>query len=52
MVGDKDIQTQDQTHKVQDYCAVVDDYLGCGYCVGSDKDRMNETTTPRISPTD
>lgn len=32
MAGDKDIQTQDQTHQVQDCCAVVDDNMGCGYC--------------------
>ena len=28
MAGDKDIQTQDQTHQVQDCCAVVDDNMG------------------------
>ena len=27
MAGDKDIQTQDQTHKVQVSCAVVSGYL-------------------------
>ena len=32
MAGDKDIQAQDQAHKVQGYCAVVDDNMGCGYC--------------------
>ena len=31
MAGDKDIQTQDQTHKVQVSCAVVSGYLDCGY---------------------
>lgn len=35
MAGDKDIQTQDQTYQVQGYCAVVDDNMGCGYCVGN-----------------
>jgi hypothetical protein len=28
MAGDKDIQAQDQAHKVHGYCAVVDGYLG------------------------
>ena len=28
MVGDKDIQAQDQAHQVQGYCAVVDDNMG------------------------
>ena len=35
MAGDKDIQTQDQTHQVQGYCAVVDCDLDCGYCVSN-----------------
>ena len=33
MAGDKDIQTQDQTHQVQGYCAVVDSYLDYRRCV-------------------
>jgi len=33
MAGDKDIQTQDQAHQVQGYCAVVDDNMGDGCCV-------------------
>ena len=43
MAGDKDIQTQDQTHQVQGYSAVVDDYLDCGYYrFGRDNDRMKK----------
>ena len=32
MAGDKDIQAQDQAHKVQGYCAVVDDNMGDSCC--------------------
>ena len=35
MAGDKDIQTQDQAHKVQGCRAVVDDNMGDGYCVSN-----------------
>lgn len=44
MAGDKDIQTQDQTYQVQDCCAVVDDNMDWGYCVGNE-DGMNKRTT-------
>ena len=41
MAGDKDIQTQDQTHQVQDCCAVVDDNMGDSCCVSNHQTTFN-----------
>ena len=41
MAGDKDIQTQDQAHQVHGYYAVVDDNMGCGYCVSNHQATIN-----------
>lgn len=41
MAWDKDIQAQDQAHKVLVSCAVVDDNMGCGYRVSNHQATVN-----------